>query len=129
MQKKVPVALAQIPMLVYSLANKWFVSLDEYPYSYYPPYVPAGSIIMSKPVVQDFFYAAAFTKLFRFDDVYLGFIAKKLGIKPFHSKWFEMSRTSRSYYSKDYEYMIAVHDYEPDELKELWFVQKTLGNA
>jgi hypothetical protein len=35
--------------------------------------------------MKDFYYASYFVKRFRFDDVFLGLVAKKLGVEPFHS--------------------------------------------
>jgi len=104
--------------------------LSEYPYNYYPPYVPAGAMLMSKLTVQDIYYASYFTKPYRFDDIYVAILAKKMGIEPFHSEWFRFWKyTVKDIHDPGYKYLIVSHDYEPEELKKLWISQKELGNA
>lgn len=112
--------------------SKWYLSLEEYPFNYLPPYVPAGSVALSKSTLVDIYYASLFTKHLRFDDVFIALCAKKMGIEPFHSEYF---RVSSSYPVMDrddikLEYLITWHGFhEPEALIKFWNAQKSLGSA
>lgn len=107
------------------LPSKWFVSLDEWPYNRYPPYVSAGAILLSRQTLRDMFWVSFFTKHFRFDDIYVAILAHKLQVQPTHSEEFHFwSRPS------NYTIAIASHGFnDPKELVNIWLEQKTLGHA
>lgn len=108
--------------------SKWYVSLEEYPYDLWPRYVTAGAYILSKEALLDLYYASFYTKHFRFDDIYLGLVAKKAEIEPFHSNDFYFYK--KDYTKFNYKYVIASHGYgDPDELTRVWNEQKAMGNA
>lgn len=46
-------------------SSKWYVSLEEYPWHMWPPYVTAGAYILSREAVYDFYYVSMYTKHFR----------------------------------------------------------------
>ncbi|XP_011254333.1 beta-1,3-galactosyltransferase brn [Camponotus floridanus] len=108
--------------------SKWYVSLKEYPYHLWPPYVTAGAYILSKEALLDLYYTSFYTKHFRFDDIFLGLVAKKADILPFHCEEFHFYKKAYTKYS--YKYVITSHGYEdPNELLQVWNEQKALGNA
>lgn len=108
--------------------SKWYVSLEEYPYHLWPPYVTAGAYIVSKEALLDMYYTSFYTKHFRFDDIYLGLIAKKAEIEPFHCDEFHFYK--KDYTRYNYKYVITSHGYgDPQELLQVWQEQKSLGNA
>lgn len=108
--------------------SKWYVSLKEYPYHLWPPYVTAGAYILSKNALIDMYFTSYYTKHFRFDDIYLGLLAYKAKIKPFHCNDFHFYK---KFYNKyNYNYTLASHGYgNPEELIHNWNEQKSLGNA
>ena len=109
-------------------SSKWYVSLKEYPYHLWPPYVTAGAYILSKEALLDMYYASMYTKHFKFDDIYLGLIAKKADIEPFHCEEFHFYK--KEYTKYNYKYVISSHGYgNPDELLQVWNEQKAMGNA
>ena len=109
--------------------SKWYISLEEYPYDRFPPYVSAGAYVLSNMALKRFYYASNFVKKFRFDDIYLGIIAKKLNIEPFHSENFWFYR-KHPYNVKDFRYTVASHDFSnPSEMEKVWNQQKQAGNA
>ncbi|XP_049815204.1 beta-1,3-galactosyltransferase brn [Schistocerca nitens] len=109
-------------------SSKWYVPLSEYPYNMWPPYVTAGAYILSRNALIDMYYASLYTKHFRFDDIYLGILAKKLGIEPFHCSEFHFYKMNYNVYS--YHYVIASHGYsDPDEIIRVWNEQRSVGNA
>lgn len=113
------------------LGSKWFLSLDEYPFNYLPPYVPAGAVALSKSTVFDLYYASLFTKHMRFDDVFLAICSKKMGIEPYHSEYFRLSPNYPIMDRDDIEleYLITWHGFDPETLIKFWGAQKSLGNA
>ncbi len=111
-------------------SSKWFVTLDEYPFHLWPPYVTAGAYVLSKQTMEDMYYASPFVRRFRFDDVFLGLVSKKLGtVEPFHCQEFHF--TPKPYHRvSDYQYVVASHGYSnPKQLEWLWNQQKAAGNA
>lgn len=109
-------------------SSKWYVSLKEYPYNLWPPYVTAGAYILSKEALLDMYYTSFYTKHFRFDDIFLGLVAKKAEIEPFHCEDFHFYK--KEYTKYNYKYVIASHGYgDPNELLQVWNEQKGLGNA
>lgn len=108
--------------------SKWFISLDEYPYSHYPPYVNAGSYLLSRSALYDIYYCSFYTKLFRFDDIYLAILAKRLGMTMHHSNLFKFYK--EPYTATGFRYIISSHGYsDPEEMIEIWEEQRHLGNA
>ena len=110
-------------------SSKWYVSLAEYPYHLWPPYVTAGAYILSRQTLLDLHYGSQFTQYFRFDDVFLGLVARKARIEPVHCPQFYFWKKPYSS-SSSYRHVIASHGYsDPDELKRVWSEQKSAGNA
>lgn len=108
--------------------SKWFVSLEEYPFSRYPPYVTAGAIVLSNQSLADMHFASYYTKHFRFDDIYVGILAKKLSIVAIHNENFHF--WPFSYDTEKYWDVIAAHGFsDPKHLLFAWNQQKSLGNA
>lgn len=108
--------------------SKWYVSLEEYPYDKWPPYVTAGAYVLSREALIDMFYTSFYTKHFRFDDIYVGLLAYKAKVEPFHSEYFHFYK--QKYSKVGYEFTVASHGYsDPSELIKVWNEQKTLGNA
>lgn len=94
----------------------------------WPPYVSAGAYILSNAALKDMYYASFYTKHFRFDDIYVGILAYKTKIEPFHSEDFYFYK--KPYNRLAYEYVVASHGYgDAKELVTVWNEQKSLGNA
>ena len=62
--------------------HKHYLTISDYPYSAFPPYVTGGAMLLSADVVEKFYITSQYTKYFPFDDVFYGMLAKKLGIVP-----------------------------------------------
>lgn len=94
----------------------------------WPPYVTAGAYVLSHAALIKFYYGSFYTKNFRFDDIYLGLLAKKLDIKPLHCEHIYFYK--KHYYLNNYKYVIASHGYgNSEELLYIWLEQKSYGNA
>lgn len=108
--------------------SKWFVSLQEYPYSRYPPYVTAGAYLLSNQAFKELSMASNYVKHFRFDDIYMGILAKKIALTPTHSPLFHFY--AMSYDAASYSHVVAAHGFDDhQELTRVWNEQKSLGNA
>ncbi|XP_014612477.1 PREDICTED: beta-1,3-galactosyltransferase brn [Polistes canadensis] len=109
-------------------SSKWYVSLEEYPYHLWPPYITAGAYILSREALLDMYYTSFYTKHFKFDDIFMGLVAKKADIEPFHCEEFHFYK--KDYTKFNYKYVITSHGYgNPNELLQVWNEQKALGNA
>ncbi|XP_011302131.1 beta-1,3-galactosyltransferase brn [Fopius arisanus] len=108
--------------------SKWYVSLEEYPFHLWPPYVTAGAYVLSKAAMIEMYLTSLYTQHFRFDDIFLGLVAKKADIEPFHCDEFHFYK--KDYTKFNYKYVISSHGYgNPEELMEIWNEQKGMGNA
>ncbi|XP_041978362.1 beta-1,3-galactosyltransferase brn-like isoform X1 [Aricia agestis] len=102
-------------------SSKWRVSLDEYRWSKWPAYVTAGAYVVSNRCMKIMYVASLFVKHFRFDDIYLGIVAKKAGVTPVHSNRFYFYK--KKYDKEGFKDVIASHGYESEELVKVWLEQ------
>lgn len=94
----------------------------------WPAYVSGGAYILSNAALVDMYYASLYTKHFRFDDIYVGILAYKAKIEPFHSEEFYFYK--KPYSRKGFDYVVASHGYSnTQELVAVWNDQKSIGNA
>ncbi|XP_033737075.1 beta-1,3-galactosyltransferase brn-like [Pecten maximus] len=99
--------------------DKWLVSMSEYPFTNYPNYIFGGFVIMSMSTVRDFTIAAMYTKLFKFEDVYLGILAAKIGIEATNNGYVNSKKTFTV--SESFKTLIASHFYDnPKDLQRAW---------
>ncbi|KAI5651688.1 galactosyltransferase domain-containing protein [Phthorimaea operculella] len=99
--------------------SKWRVSLDEYAWDRWPPYVTAGAYIVSNLSMKELYIGSFYVKHFRFDDIYLAIVAKKVGIKPIHCPGIYFYK--KKYSKEGYRDVIASHGYsDHDELIRVW---------
>ncbi|XP_069127440.1 uncharacterized protein [Argopecten irradians] len=99
--------------------SKWFVTKTEYPFQKYPNYIFGGFVIMSMPTVKQFTKAARYIKLFKFEDVYLGMLAKVVEIEATNNGYVNSMKTFTS--SEAFKTLIASHNYyDPKDLQRAW---------
>lgn len=108
--------------------SKWYLSLEEYPFSRFPPYVTAGAFVLSQPALRDLYRVAQYTRQFRYDDIFLGIVARKAMLQPLHSDAFRF--WSRPSTPQDFEGLVAAHGFDdPELLVRVWEEQKSRGQA
>ena len=108
--------------------GKWKISIEEYNYNYYPPYISAGAYVMSRHTMKTMYLATNFVKRYIFDDVYLGMVAKKCGIKLFSSTNFLVN--PKIFMESNKQFVIAAHlRGNFDQAENVWKEQVKLGNA
>ncbi|XP_069134392.1 beta-1,3-galactosyltransferase 5-like [Argopecten irradians] len=99
---------------------KWYISPKEYAFDLFPPFINAGTIVMSMDFVKDVSIAMPYTALFRFDDVYMSIVAYKLGIAPLGSKRFCNCKILPGIKDYLFNYIVTSHGYTPRELIMAW---------
>ncbi|RNA30098.1 beta-1-3-galactosyltransferase brn [Brachionus plicatilis] len=101
------------------LISKWYISLKDYPYSKFPPYIAAGFFILSRETAGYFYVASKVLEYFKFDDIYMGILAKKLNIEPQNlpTVYFYQPSFSVDFYSK---HVMASHGFSPNKLENVW---------
>lgn len=108
------------------MSSKWRISLDEYPWNKWPTYVTAGAYVVSNRCLKTLYLASLFVKHFRFDDIYLGIVAKKAGIRPVHCPEFHFEPVV--YSRSEFKYLIASHGYgNYDDLIRVWEEERHRG--
>jgi hypothetical protein len=99
--------------------SKWYISLEDYPYSKFPPYVSAGCYLLSQQSSKLFYIASKIVKRFKFDDIYMGILAYKLDVTPMHMD--NVYYHAPSYYPSMYaNEIVAAHGFSPEELARMW---------
>lgn len=106
------------PRPVRDRTHKLYLSLEDYEFDRVPQNIYAGAFLMSMDYVLPVSIAMHYTKFFRLDDVYLGIIALKLGLKLTDNPLFA-SHWSSTRREGDYKYVIAAHG-----IKDICFLYK-----
>ncbi|XP_060070155.1 beta-1,3-galactosyltransferase brn-like [Ylistrum balloti] len=100
--------------------QKWYISISDYPFTRYPPFINAGAIIMSMDFVKRLQIAMQYTKVFKFDDVFLAIVAYKLNVKPINIK--EINLDPVYFQGKMFNTLLASHGYgDPIRLWKAWY--------
>lgn len=116
------------PMRV--LTTKWYITRKEYAYNKYPRFITGGAMLMTHKTVKHMHFVSYFTNAFKFDDVYIGILARKLGIEAIHADSFMC--TLEDYMEAnptraDATTCIGVHDIEPADLAKLWQTRRKVA--
>lgn len=101
------------------LLSKWYVSLKDYPYHKFPPYVTAGCYVLTLQSAKLFYLGSKLIESFKFDDIYMGILAHKLDIEPFHIEaihFYAPSYVPKLYSTK----IIAAHKFKPRDMITMW---------
>ena len=61
--------------------NKWYATLQEYKFSHFPPYPSGGVYFMTSKTARKITLAIPYVQFIKYDDVYVGIVCLKLGIK------------------------------------------------
>jgi hypothetical protein len=101
------------------LLSKWYISLKDYPYHKFPPYVAAGCYILSRQSAHLFLMASKLIELFKFDDIYMGILAHKLDIRPLHID--AVKFYAPTYFPSVYaNQVMAAHGFTAQDLNAIW---------
>ncbi|XP_053164897.1 beta-1,3-galactosyltransferase 5-like [Hemicordylus capensis] len=101
--------------------SKWFVSKEEYPGNYYPPFCSGTGYVFSTDVANEVYTVSKKVPFFKLEDVFIGLCLAELKIKPeelhseptFFSDWVEFSICR-------YKKIITSHYITPKEMLIYW---------
>ncbi|KAH8400270.1 hypothetical protein KR215_009679 [Drosophila sulfurigaster] len=100
--------------------SKWYVSLEEYPFDRWPPYVTAGAFILSRDALLKMYEVGRTIPLFRFDDIYLGIVAYTAHIPVHHCERFLFHKMPYDG-PESFSNVIASHGFgDPVEMEHVW---------
>jgi len=98
--------------------HKHRVSLSNYPFDRYPPYVSAGAVLLTHQTVREFYHAIEHVRVYPYDDIYAGIIAYVLGIYARHNERFQFWGSLIPF--TEMGVLIGVHGYSPEQLAEMF---------
>jgi len=87
--------------------NKWAVTYEEYPLSYYPPYAVGMGYILSMDVVKNMVNISGYVVPFANEDAYIGVLAYRLGLEPTTTGRFVL--TGSGLRTCNMRYLVVVH--------------------
>lgn len=105
--------------------NKWYISEDLYPNTWYPPYVSGAAYVFSTDLARKISWASRFVLPIPLEDVYVGMCLHVLGVKPVYAtrylgltNLFEVRKLNyeRCTFSK----RIVVNGFKPQNLLHIW---------
>ncbi|XP_056016189.1 beta-1,3-galactosyltransferase brn-like [Ostrea edulis] len=73
--------------------SKHYISEEQYPFDCYPPYIAGACIFLNQHAVQGFYGVLPYIPYFPFDDVFIGFLAQILRIKPLSNNLIKLEGT------------------------------------
>ncbi|XP_022098879.1 beta-1,3-galactosyltransferase 1-like isoform X2 [Acanthaster planci] len=65
---------------------KWLTSRELYPEATYAPFFPGSCFVLSRDVAADIYNQSQHVRFLPWDDVFVGLVMKRIGIKPRHAK-------------------------------------------
>lgn len=110
--------------------SKWFINLDEYPFSRFPAYVTAGFVLLTNRSLKSIYFASLYTRIFRFDDIYLSILTRKTGIHPLHNQDVYYYKHPYNDDGLEYTNVIGSHGFKDgNEMMRLFILMKSRGFA
>lgn len=106
-------------------SSKWYISVTEYAFDFWPPYLLGGTILTNLQVIKKLREVIPFSKVIRIEDAYIGILAKLLDISLEHNENFTPSFIS------GYEliYKISSPDYRSyNTIIKAWKVLNSFNN-
>ncbi|XP_033751394.1 beta-1,3-galactosyltransferase 5-like [Pecten maximus] len=101
--------------------TKHDVSYEEYPFQEYPPYCGGPGYMMTLKTARKVYRKMLTTQVFKFEDVYLGIVISKLGLRVKDVKYFVhlMNKENRNQ-SFFVRCSRVIHNLTPDFVQLLW---------
>ena len=116
------------PRPIRNPSSKHYIPESRYPFDCFPPYIAGASIFLNQHTVEMFVRVMPFVPEIPFDDVYVGFLAQKLRIKP--SKTTLVRLDGFSFYPQnvsDIKYILTKHGYENDLMFRIAHIETLLS--
>uniref|UniRef100_A0A915Q7A0 Hexosyltransferase n=1 Tax=Setaria digitata TaxID=48799 RepID=A0A915Q7A0_9BILA len=94
------------------------VSIGSYPFNRYPSYISAGAVLLSSQTIREMYYAIQYTRLYSYDDVYAGILAKLLNLSVRHNKNMRFWKSNIDI--EEGRTLICAHGFEGEHLKSVY---------
>jgi hypothetical protein len=62
------------------ISDRYYVSINDYPYDRYPSYISTGCFLMTRYNARLFYLASKYIRLFHFDHIYMGLLAYSMSM-------------------------------------------------
>ncbi|EFO18884.2 hypothetical protein LOAG_09610 [Loa loa] len=98
--------------------HKHRVSIATYPFNRYPPYISAGAVLLSSQTIREMYYAIQHTRLYPYDDIYAGILAKLLKLTVKHNKNMRFWKTTVGV--EEAKILICAHGFEGERLNSVY---------
>lgn len=100
-------------------ASKWYIPEKVYPYEYYPPFCVGFAYVMSGDLPAKLFHVAQHIPFFPLDDVFAGFCARRLNVRPVYKVAFRRpGRGPLTFCNLNLSYAIHFSDY--NQIPKMW---------
>lgn len=113
--------------------SKWYISKDEFPDEYFPPYCSGSVFIMSTDAVKRMYQASFDTSFFWVDDFYLtGLLVKKIGIehKRLNENYMLNARVALDKLKEDKKHELRFfHVHKLTHIYRMWSILKNRMNS
>lgn len=106
-----------------NMKSKYFVPVEVHESNDYPPFCSGAGILISKYTLSVMYKLSQLIPLFPLDDVYLGIILAKVGLKPQQiagMKVFQNNVNAMTLHPCIYKNDLAVHGFSPTHLYIIW---------
>jgi hypothetical protein len=123
-----------------SASDRYYVSVNDYPFDAYPPYISTSCFLMTRYNARLFYLASKYIRLFHFDDIYMGVLAYSMSINLIrNNELFPTSELSTNIFNNQARILsrwkeifkkkidfsssarpICIHGYQGQKLIDLW---------
>lgn len=101
--------------------DPFYISLVDYPYDRYPSYLSSQCLLMTRYSSHLFYLSSLYTRIFPFDDVYLGLLAYSMSIPLIRNNdKFLPSESSIQRKESMWNSSICLHGFRHEELIRFW---------
>lgn len=104
--------------------SKWYISKEEFPEDFFPPYCSGSVFIMTSDVVNRLYWASLQTKFFWVDDFYVtGLLVKRIGIehKRLNENYMLNARSAFEKFKKDVKHELKFfHVHKLVDIYKMW---------
>ncbi|KAL4236090.1 Beta-1 [Mactra antiquata] len=102
--------------------SKWFVSMEQYSLTHYPPYAVGMGYLLSMDVVTKFVSTSYHILPFANEDAYVGVLAYELDVKPLRSGRFILSGWGLR--PCNFQYLVVIHHVTAEEQYKMFNINQ-----
>ncbi|CAF3536636.1 unnamed protein product [Rotaria sp. Silwood1] len=121
--------------------DRWHMSITDYPYDIYPPYISTECFLMTRYNARLYYIASKYTRLFYFDYIYMGLLSYSMSINLIKNNQLFSTSSSSNHFLNNHQYgflsklklffnnnnninstnkSICIRVYHPQKLIDIW---------